>query len=115
MRIAPRPYIGPGGRGPALIGLLGIEVLGIFILATQTPDVSGPDPFAYAAQYGVLGLVLIMLLTGYLWAKPSVDEMRNRQEADRKLWTEEAIPAIKDLTKALEGVQTELRRQHESR
>lgn len=101
------------GREERLIGFLAVEALGGVLFLTQGPIEDGPDPFAYAAQYGVLGIVLIMLLTGYLWAKPSVDEMRARQAEERKLWTEEAIPAIKDLTRALEGVQAELRRHYE--
>src|SRR5688572_19925778 len=92
-----------------MLFLLSIEAAVIVVLAekaAQTPSQS--DPLAYAAQYGVLGLVLIMLMTGYLWAKPSVDEMRNRQEAERKLWKDEVIPAIKTLTSELQGVRREL-------
>ena len=31
-------------------------------------------------QYGVLGLVIVALLLGWLWAKPGVDELRTRAE-----------------------------------
>lgn len=37
-------------------------------------------------QYGVLGLIIVALLLGWLWAKPSVDQLRvdkERAEAQR--------------------------------
>jgi hypothetical protein len=106
---------GPAGRDETLIGLLALEAVGLIVLATQTPTGDTPDPLAYVAQYGILGIILLMFMTGYIWAKPSVDEMRKRQAEERKVWVDEVLPAVKDLTKALEGVQAELRRQHENR
>jgi hypothetical protein len=44
--------------------------------STAGPDVIGPW-----IQYGSLGLVIVMLLTGWLWAKPAVD--RQLREIDR--------------------------------
>ncbi len=58
--------------------------------------VPGADPYSFI-QWGVLGIVLIMLLTGWLWAKPSVDEIRARHVEDRKLWEEQVIPLLKDI------------------
>lgn len=70
----------------------------ILLLEEGLPDA---DP-AYFLQWGVLGIVLIMLLTGYLWAKPSVEEMRTRHAEERKLWEEKILPALAKLTTQLE-------------
>jgi hypothetical protein len=36
---------------------------------------TGADPISSWIQYGSLGLVIIALLTGLLWAKPAVDRV----------------------------------------
>ena len=60
------------------------------------------DPFIALAQYGLLGLILVMLLTGWLWAKPAVDDMKEQFAAERKLWEERLLPSMERLTRALE-------------
>lgn len=74
------------------------------LLASDAPSV---DPLNFI-QYGILGIILFMLLTGWLWAKPAVDDMRERHEADRKLWEERILPVMERIAHGLEtnnGVQ----------
>lgn len=40
-----------------------------------------PDPLSGLLQYGVLGLVIVALLLGWLWPRPSVDQLRKDKEA----------------------------------
>jgi hypothetical protein len=42
------------------------------------------EPISGLIQYGVLGLVLVALLLGWLWPKPSVDQLRRDKEAAEK-------------------------------
>lgn len=47
---------------------------------------SGSDAFANPStwvNFGALGLIVLALLTGYLWAKPSVDAIMRDREAER--------------------------------
>ncbi len=55
------------------------------------------DPSSFI-QWGVLGVVLFMLLTGWLWAKPAVDDLRKRL-ADAE---ERILPAIEKLTREID-------------
>lgn len=55
-------------------------------------------------QYGVLGVVLILVLFGYLWAKPSVDrvlEDKAKVEKQRDdlldLYQNEVIPVLREV------------------
>lgn len=48
------------------------------MLAQTAP---GIDPVSSLVQYGVLGLVVVALLLGWLWPKPSVEQMRRDKEA----------------------------------
>jgi len=41
------------------------------------------DPIIQFAQYGILGLILIAILTGYLWPKPPVERLQ--KDYDRLL------------------------------
>ncbi len=68
-------------------------------------EVTNPAAFI---QWGVLGLVLIMLLTGWLWAKPSVEEMRTRQAEERKLWQESILPALDRWSSKMDTLSTKL-------
>jgi hypothetical protein len=34
------------------------------------------DPIIQFAQYGILGLILLAILTGYLWPKPPVERLQ---------------------------------------
>lgn len=62
-------------------------------------------------QYGVLGLVIIGLLLGWLWAKPAVDRMlkdKERAEAQRddllKVYEEKVMPATVESTQAITAI-----------
>lgn len=68
-------------------------------------------------QFGVLGVVLLLVLLGWLWAKPSVDQLKAdkaRVEAQRDALVEayqtEIIPILRDAAlgtaKAVEVAQT---------
>lgn len=66
------------------------------------------DPIGIILQYGVLGLVLMMLLTGYLWPKPAVDEIKKqcaddaaRHDAEKAVWTEQLKPLLETNTRLL--------------
>jgi hypothetical protein len=59
------------------------------------------DPLGIILQYGVLGIVLIMLLTGYLWPKPAVDEIKKqcaddaaRHAAEKETWADQILPLL---------------------
>jgi hypothetical protein len=45
---------------------------------SQTPPI---DPLPSLLQFGVLGLVIIALLLGWLWPRPSVEQLRRDKEA----------------------------------
>jgi hypothetical protein len=60
------------------------------------------DPLSFV-QYGVLGIILIMLLTGWLWAKPAVDEMQKRHLEERKLLEDRLLPVLERLARELEA------------
>ncbi len=47
-------------------------------LISQTEPVS---PLPSLIQQGVLGLVIVALLLGWLWARPSVDQLKRDKEA----------------------------------
>jgi hypothetical protein len=81
----------------------------------QTPPAGGAtDPILDFVQYGVLGLIIIALLLGWLWAKPAVmqiirdkeraDERADRAEAQRdellKQYEEKVLPVIGENTRA---------------
>lgn len=46
-----------------------------YILAQASGSSSGQSPLDFL-QYGVLGLVIVAILFGWLWAKPSVDQLK---------------------------------------
>jgi hypothetical protein len=57
------------------------------------------------AQYGVLGLVVIALLLGWLWARPAVDRLikdKERAEHQRdemlKVYEDRVLPVLTQLT-----------------
>ncbi len=63
------------------------------------------DPAGFLTTYGILGVILMLILTGYLWPKPAVDELKKQHEADRVLvltqhneerrkWDEEMKPVL---------------------
>lgn len=82
---------------------MGAEVL------AQEGGGAGPLEFV---QYGVLGLVIVALLLGWLWAKPAVDRLlqdRDLQRADKekaeaqrdallKVYEDKIMPALVEST-----------------
>jgi hypothetical protein len=46
-------------------------------------EATGSDPVEWV-QYGVLGLVVFGLLTGWLWARPAVDRIIRENDALRR-------------------------------
>lgn len=73
--------------------------------ANQMSVVAATDgtPFDLV-QFGVLGIILMLVLFGFLWAKPSVDRIikdKERAEAQRdamiETYEEKIIPLLADL------------------
>ncbi len=71
--------------------------------------VENSDAWLSLSQYGLLGAILIMLLTGWLWAKPAIDDLQKRHAADRALWEGRVVPLLERLELALEVNTRELR------
>ena len=67
---------------------------------------SADDPLSLL-QWGVLGLVLLMLLTGWLYAKPAIDDLKARYEQDREMWEKRLLPLIEKLYRELESLVNE--------
>lgn len=66
------------------------------------------DPLITLAQYGILGLLLVLTATGFIWWKPSVDDLRKRlerteQKLDRhqQIYEDIVIPTLKESNDAL--------------
>ena len=76
-------------------------------------DATGPavdQPFNLI-QYGVMGIILLMFMTGNLVAKPTVEDMKKERERDRILWetkVDKYTEAVVENTKALKTVFNEL-------
>lgn len=67
--------------------------------------------FTQILNYGVLGIVVLALIFGYLWAKPAVDDLKARAEkaeAQRdealKLWQDNVIPLLQDFNEATKSL-----------
>jgi hypothetical protein len=73
------------------------------------------DPLLTLAQNGILGVVLLLLLGGFLWPKPAVEEMKKQHDLDRKQIDEKVLPAIERLTRNLERNNNLLRQSMASR
>lgn len=65
------------------------------------------EPIAALIQYGVLGLVLVALLGGWLWTRPSVQQLikdKERAEAQRdellRQHEERIVPVLAEFTAA---------------
>lgn len=74
-------------------------------MLTFLETVPTTDPASFLTSYGILGVILMLILTGYLWPKPAVDELKKQHEADRILvlaqhneerrkWDEEMKPVL---------------------
>jgi hypothetical protein len=70
-------------------------------------------------QYGVLGLVVLAILTGWLWAKPSVDRLledKKRAEDQRDQFVKiygEMLPVLTEVNDRLSKFADRERRQRE--
>lgn len=70
---------------------------------------ASPEAWLSLSQYGLLGAILVMLLTGWLWAKPAIDDLQRRHAEDRELWERRVIPLLERLELALATNTHELR------
>lgn len=68
---------------------------------------SGSDPTSLI-QFGVLGVIIMLILFGFLWAKPSVDQLKadkSKAEADRDalvdLYQTQIIPVLAEVNRAV--------------
>lgn len=66
--------------------------------------VAAADP-TDLVQFGVLGIILLLILAGWLWAKPAVDDLKDRlaktesqRDALIEVYEREVIPALRDAT-----------------
>lgn len=62
-------------------------------------------------QYGVMGIILLMFMTGHLVSKPTLDDLKLERERDRALWDAKVgkfTEVVEDNTKALKTVYNEL-------
>ncbi len=76
------------------------------------------DPLGLVVQWGVLGIVLLLLVSGYLWPKPAVEALEKRHEEERKAWEERMLTALEKLSRELQANNmhlAELNRQREGR
>ncbi len=62
-------------------------------IAVDSPSTSLSDPLTWL-NFGALGLILVLLFTGYLWAKPGVDQLR--AENKRLIEERDKANALKD-------------------
>lgn len=88
-------------------------------LATSGSVIAGADPTALI-QFGILGIIVALILFGWLWAKPSVDRIiRDKERAEEQrdqmidIYQKQVIPVLNDvqdkLIPMLTTVQYELR------
>lgn len=68
-------------------------------------DGASSDPVLSFLQYGVLGLVIVALLLGWLWAKPAVERIiTDKEKAEQarddlmKVQEEKVLPALLEQT-----------------
>lgn len=73
-------------------------------LWAQEPP-TGQSPLDWV-EFGVLGLVVLGLLTGLLWARPAVDRILRENDELKN----EILPEVKATRAAVEQLQRELRR-----
>lgn len=73
------------------------------LLAQNAGGDQSRDIFDYLIQIGVAGIVIVLFLAGYLWAKPAVDRLikdKERAEAQRdellRVYEEKMLPALSD-------------------
>jgi hypothetical protein len=73
----------------------------LHLLAQAASESGGSDPLSLFLQYGLPGLVIAALIMGWLWAKPAVDNIKQRAEraeAQRdelvKIYEDKVVPAL---------------------
>lgn len=69
---------------------------------------SATDPIAIIAQYGFPGIILILVMSGWLWPKPAVDEIKRqcadetaRHMAEKEEWTGKMLPLLENNARLL--------------
>jgi hypothetical protein len=90
--------------------MVGGWALKITALVNVDSNAATFNPLDYL-QYGALGLVIVALLTGYLWTKPSVERLvedKKRAEEQRdaifKTFQEQVIPLMASSTESIKAV-----------
>ena len=48
-----------------------------------------PESLPSLIQWGILGLVLVLLITGFLWPKGAVDDLKAQHDKARQAWQED--------------------------
>ena len=71
------------------------------LLETTPPQGPLDWPFSFV-QYGILGIILIMLLTEWLWPKPAVEQMQKQHLAEKEMWEARLLPVMERIAKGLE-------------
>lgn len=67
--------------------------------------------FTQLLNYGVLGILVLALLFGFVWAKPAVEDLKAskakaEQQRDEavKLWQDNVIPLLQDFNEATKSL-----------
>lgn len=81
--------------------MFGVQMILLTIFAQAAQTGTGAVEFI---QYGVLGLVVLGFLVGYIWPKPAVDRILKDKEAAEhqrdamiEAWNHEVIPILQAL------------------
>lgn len=74
-------------------------------------DPTQPFDLTTLLNYGALGLIVLALLFGYLWSKPSVDDLKEQLRKTEKqrddsveLWNTTVIPLLQDFNEATKSL-----------
>lgn len=88
-----------------------LAVVGNILAVTDPSTVStGFNPITLI-DYGVLGVVIVAILLGYLWPKPSVERLiedkqkaEEQRDAANKVLTEQVMPALVEATNIMSSL-----------
>lgn len=84
----------------------------MWLLAQQVD--TGTDPTEWI-QFGALGLVVLALLTGWLWAKPAVDRILEENRVLREQLHEQRDRQAEALIAEVHALRSELREERSER
>lgn len=77
---------------------------------------SSSDPVGYLLNFGVLGVIVVLALSGFIWFKPSVDreiKKNDKVEAQRDklldVHENTTLPVLKDVNDKLIPLATQIR------